>query len=116
MIGGMQGHQNGDAAWHREQREGRIMTHYPAGRGDLMIVAAVRYCLGRMTYIVSDCADWLIHIWPTIDPKTQGIIRRDIEEAFARDDEYRESGQEYKALGHDCDRAQWLRVRKLWTN
>lgn len=26
---------------------------YPAGRHDLMIVAAVRYCLGRMTYIGS---------------------------------------------------------------
>lgn len=30
------------------------------GRHDLMAVAAFRYALGRMTYIVSDCADWLV--------------------------------------------------------
>ena len=30
------------------------------GRDDLMAVAAFRYSLGRMTYIVSDCAHWLL--------------------------------------------------------
>ncbi len=84
------------------------------GRDELMVVAAVRYCTGRMTYIVSDCADWLIEIWPILSDKTQNIIKRDIEEAFTRDDEDRESGRDYKALGHDCDRAEWSRVRKLW--
>ena len=34
------------------------------GRADLMAIAAVRYCLGRMSYIVGDCADWLIAEWP----------------------------------------------------
>jgi len=80
----------------------------------LMIIAAFRYCLGRMTYIVSECASWLIKTWPTLSQQTQNIIQRDIEEAFARDDEDREAGRDYKALGHDCDRAEWMRVRKLW--
>lgn len=88
----------------------------PAGRDNLMIIAAVRYCLGRMTYIVSDCAEWLVSIWPVLDDKTKAIVRRDIDEAFARDDADREAGRDYKALGHDCDRAQWERVRKLWGN
>lgn len=87
---------------------------YPAGRHDLMIVAAVRYCLGRMTYIVSDCADWLIEIWPALPENTRKIIQRDVEEAFARDDADREAGRDYKTLGHDCDRREWERVRKLW--
>ena len=41
-------------------------------------------------------------------------IQRDIEEAFARDDADREAGREFKAMGHDCDRKQWERVRSLW--
>ena len=73
-----------------------------------------RYCLGRMTYIVSDCANWLIKIWPLLSPSTQRIVRLDIEEAFERDDADREAGRTYKALGHDCDRKQWERVRALW--
>ena len=85
-----------------------------AGHDHLMVIAATRYCLGRMTYIVSDCADWLIKIWPLLSPSTQRIVRADIEEAFNRDDADREAGRTYKALGHDCDRHQWARVRGLW--
>lgn len=85
-----------------------------AGHDHLMVIAAFRYCLGRMTYIFGDCASWLIKIWPFLSEQTQNIIKRDLEEAFTRDDEDREAGRDYKALGHDCDRAEWARVRKLW--
>ena len=81
------------------------------GRDDMMAIAAVRYCLGRMTYIVSDCADWLIDAWPTIKPCAQKAIERDISEAFKLDDEAREAGRQYKPLGMDIDRKQWERVR-----
>jgi hypothetical protein len=81
------------------------------GRDDLMAIAAFRYCLGRMTYIVGDCADWLIEQWPNIGEKTQQIIRRELDAEFQKDDDQRDSGSEYRALGHDCDRAQWERVR-----
>jgi hypothetical protein len=84
------------------------------GRDDLMAIAAVRYCLGRMTYIVSDCADWLIGSWPDLKPSAQKIIQRDVEETFQRDDEYRATGGEHRPLGMDCDRDQWERVRRLW--
>ena len=84
------------------------------GRDDLMAVAAFRYCCGRKTYIVSDCADWLIEQWPNIAERARNIIQRDLDEAFKRDDEYRAEGQDYKPLGHDCDRAQWEKVRRLW--
>lgn len=85
-----------------------------SGHDHLMVIAATRYCLGRMTYIVSDCADWLIKTWPILSEATRKIIQRDIEEAFARDDADREAGRAFKALGHDCDRKQWERVRALW--
>lgn len=80
------------------------------GRDDLMAVAAVRYCLGRMSYIVGDCADWLCQQWPNIKPSMRAVIERDIREAVQRDDEARERGDTYKPLGMDMDREQWLRV------
>lgn len=84
------------------------------GRDDLMAIAAVRYCLGRMTYITSDCSEWLLQQWPNIKPNARTVIQRDIDEAFARDDEAREAGDSYKPLGWDCDRAVWQKVRELW--
>ena len=84
------------------------------GRDDLMAIAAVRYCLGRMTYITIDCSEWLVHQWPNIKPSARAVIQRDIDEAFARDDEAREAGDSYKPLGWDCDRAVWQKVRELW--
>ncbi|MBS0227639.1 MAG: hypothetical protein JSS23_02970 [Proteobacteria bacterium] len=80
----------------------------------LMVTAAFRYCCGRSTYIVGACVDWLIAHWEEFPCNTRDIIRRDLEREFARDDEDRADGHEHKALGHDCDRREWERVRALW--
>lgn len=90
------------------------MTNKQWGNNDLMAVCAVRYCLGRMTYIVGECQEWLYDVWPNLSDKAKYIIKRDVDEAFVRDDEDRIDGREYKALGHDCDRASWEMVRLLW--
>lgn len=90
------------------------MKRNPYGRDGLMALAAFRYCCGRMTYIVGDCADWLIEQWPSLPPSIKDTIQRDLEDEFRRDDEARIENREYKPLGHDCDRAQWERVRQLW--
>lgn len=84
------------------------------GRGELMVLAATRYCLGRQSYIVGDCADWLIEQWPNISENMRDLLRRDIEAEFRRDDEARNDGREYKPLGMDMDRKEWERVRELW--
>ncbi len=86
------------------------------GRGDLMAIAAVRYCLGRSSYIVSDCGDWLIEQWPLISSGAQNTIKRDIEEAFQRDDEDRSANRDYKALGMDMDRRVWQQVKDFINN
>lgn len=85
------------------------------GRDGLMALAAVRYCLGRQTYIVGDCADWLRQVWDELSPNMRAVIQRDVEREFQLDDEARAAGKEYKPLGMDMDRAQWERVRKLWS-
>lgn len=86
------------------------------GRSGLMAVSAVRYCLGRRTYIVSDCQEWLCDIWDELPEKAQTIIQRDVEEAFKRDDEDRANGKEHRALGDACDMLCWEKVRALWRN
>ncbi len=91
-----------------------INQAYAWGRGDLMAIAAVRYCLGRQTYIVSDCVTWLIVAWPLLSESARKTIKRDVEEEFTRDDEARERNAEHKPLGADFDRADWERVRALW--
>lgn len=92
------------------------MTTKNFGRKDLMAVAAFRYCLGRRTYIVDECADWLIEQWPNFSDNAKAIIKRDLEYAFLSDDEARATGVDpvYKPFGMDCVRAQWERVRALW--
>ncbi len=86
----------------------------PWGHGDLMATAAVRYCLGRQSYIVGDCVDWLIGWWPSLSEGCRNVITRDVNEAFAKDDEARECGDTYRPLGMDMDRQQWERARALW--
>ena len=84
------------------------------GRDELMVIAAVRYCLGRMSYIVGDCADWLIIVWPELQESTRKTIQRDVEAEFTKDDYARLERLEHMPLGMDQDRAQWERVRRLW--
>lgn len=86
------------------------MTALNLGRDGLMAIAAFRYCLGRRTYIVGDCADWLIEQWANLDSNVRAVIERDLREEVKRDDEARAENREHKPLGHDCDRADWLRV------
>jgi len=88
----------------------------PLGMNDLMATAAFRYCLGRRTYIVGECAEWLIEHWDTLNEAAKSTIKRDLEEAFINDDTARASGKENRLpLGCVCDRQAWERVRKLWS-
>lgn len=91
-----------------------IATPGAWGRDDLMALAAVRYCLGRMSYIVGDCCAWLPHVWPQLRPSVQAVIARDIDEAIRRDTEARSRGDEHLPLGMDYDRADWVRMQLLW--
>ena len=59
------------------------------GRDDLMAIAAVRYCIGRSTYIVGDCVDWMIQHWSKWSPNCRAVIARDLNAEFKRDDEAR---------------------------
>ena len=73
------------------------------GRDDLMVLAAFRYCIKSNSYIVGDCMEWLMRIWPELDRIMQRKIVGEIETeiAFGRLD----------ALGLQDE---WEKVRALW--
>ena len=72
---------------------------------DLLYLAAFRYALGRMTYIVSTIADELIKA--ELSDETKKTIIREIKEAQATDDGLGNNG-----LGMGCDEFQWMKVKE----
>jgi len=87
------------------------------GFNGLMASAAFRYCLGRQTYIVGACADWIISNWEKFPQNVKTLIEREVEEEFEKDDKERmhNANATWLPLGHDCDRKEWERVRGLWS-
>ena len=83
----------------------------------LMASAAFRYCLGRRTYIVGSCVEWIISNWEKFPENVKNLIERELEEAFGEDDKERlhNADATWLPLGHDCDRKDWERVRALWS-
>lgn len=66
--------------------------------GQLMVMAAHRYCLGRQSYIVGSCIEWLRAWWPQLEDNTRSVIVRDTIEAL----------QDGNA-GGACDTEDWRR-------
>jgi hypothetical protein len=62
----------------------------------LMATAAHRYCLGRQSYIVGACLEWLQDTWEQFSRNTQRVMVRDTIEALM-------DGQ----AGGDIDVAGW---------
>lgn len=91
-----------------------VEAESPWGHAELMALAAFRYCLGQHTYIVGDCADWLIAHWQQFSEHTRQHMREELEAVFSRDDLQRQVRREPFPLGSDCDRRDWERVRALW--
>jgi len=64
--------------------------------GQLMVMAAHRYCLGRRSYIVGACQEWLKAHWDEFERNTQNVIVRDTIGALIDED-----------AGDDCDVQSW---------
>ena len=88
-----------------------------------LVFWSFRYFLGRMTIATVCFAEDLAKAWPYLTPNVQGLIKRELEEEFERDDEARlrktestVANQYFRSfpLGHDCDRAAWQKVRDAY--
>lgn len=54
------------------------------GFHNFMVTAAHRYSLGRRTYAVSLCVDWLMKYWDEIDHNSKRLIVSETREAIDR--------------------------------
>jgi hypothetical protein len=68
---------------------------------DRLSVWAVRYALGRATYVVHDVVETLIANRAELSEQSKATIIRDIDEAAER----------YKVIGMQMDHEQWMRLR-----
>ena len=69
-----------------------------------ILICAVRYALGRMSYIVGEVAQYVFYKRKTLSVECINIIVRDIEEEMER---YHAAGQK---LGMDCDERTWKKL------
>lgn len=66
---------------------------------DFIVLSAVRYALGRATYIVEETVRWLETNWSRLNSTTQVLIQRDVQR-----------GLDEGHAGMDIDRLAWERV------
>lgn len=71
---------------------------------ELILICAVRYALGRMSYIVGVVAEYVAVKKPELSKECINIIIRDIEEELKW---HHDAGQ---TLGMECDERTWLRL------
>lgn len=81
---------------------------------DSMMLYMFRYCLGRMSYSVSDCVDILSSHWDDISPNRQVMIESELKSLLIQDGKSREDGLNYLPMGMDCDRQRWSSMFALW--
>lgn len=67
-----------------------------ADNGELgsVFICAVRYCLGRCTYMPKLVTDFILPYIPYLENRTLSVMMRDIQEA--------------PSYGMDCDRTMWM--------
>ena len=79
-----------------------------------MLICTTRYYIGRSTISASVWADDLARRWASLPEGARIVIKRDLDNAFERDNTSRQNREKYHALGDDCDRAMWEKVRAAW--
>lgn len=79
-----------------------------------MLICTTRYYTGSRTISASTWAEDLARHWASLPEGARIVIKRDLENAFERDNTSRQNREKYHALGDDCDREMWEKVRAAW--
>lgn len=67
-----------------------------------VVTAALRYCMGRMTYAPGLVIEWIKKYWEYMPEKEKAFIKKEIGE-YTDSDRYK---------GHDCDEQTWNRFNQ----
>lgn len=89
----------------KQLRNTRESPFFSENELQTLILCAVRYALGRKTYIVDDITRMLIKNPGIINDDTKAIICRDIDKAI-----------EYNEAGMDMDKECWLHLKESLSN
>lgn len=73
----------------------------------VIALCAVRYALGRRTYMPSLVADWLKRHWNCLTEQNQRSILRDVDDEFKRAEEL----EDFSTIGDPCDINTWRNLR-----
>lgn len=79
---------------------------------DTAAICALRYAMGRMSYIVGDAADLIRHLWPFASKGVRQVILDELRSTIEKDTSSRaKSNTPFgRTLGMDCDRSVWVRL------
>lgn len=69
-----------------------------------ILISAVRYCVGRQSYIVGSCDRWVRERWDSLSAGAQRVILDDLKAAL---DQERLG---HRSLGMEMDRDLWAKL------
>lgn len=72
----------------------------------MILISAVRYAVGRRTYIVGEAVGWIEKRWANLSPACKRVLLRDLKEEIERNERMPGS------LGSDLDEAAWIRLHQ----
>ena len=83
--------------------------------GSIMVMAALRYALGRNSYVSGAVIDWISLHWDSLDSNTKVVIVRDVFEYLYRDYSFRNDAQ-FMDIAGDYDNKEWNKfgIDKYW--
>ena len=82
--------------------------------GGIMVVAALRYALGRMTYVPGAVQDWIKTHWDSLDSNTRFVIVRDVFDHLF--DDFRTSGKMHAPFnGYDIKEWEKFAIDRYWS-
>lgn len=81
--------------------------------GGIMVTAALRYSLGRMTYVPEAVQDWIKTYWDDFDSNTKTVVVRDVFEYLY--DDFRTGGKmEVPFDGYDIKKWKEFAINRYW--
>ena len=79
-------------------------------------LGATRYYLSHSMFMSTVFCNLLIAEWDNIDSSTKDVLKHEILEAIKKDNDDLLIGGLFRRLGYNCDREDWDRVCKLWSD
>ena len=77
--------------------------------GQLMVMAAHRYCLGRHSYIVPSCIEWMEAYWGLFEQNTRHVIVRDTVDHLIESARFRRENPDIVITTTNIDDDAWAR-------